>query len=62
LRPVADRLGCAEELLRAKRILDVGPSYLRQRESAAAAGGNLSAVVDGLLAEMRGNAPAGLAL
>jgi len=62
LRPVADRLGCSDELLRAKRILEVGPSYLRQRESAAAAGGSLNAVVDGLLAEMRGNAPAGLAL
>jgi carboxylate-amine ligase len=60
LRPVADRLGCSEELLRAKRILDVGPSYARQRQAADAADGNLQAVVDGLLAEMRNNAPVGL--
>jgi carboxylate-amine ligase len=62
LRPVAERLGCGEELLRAKRILDVGPSYLRQRKAAEAAGGDLHAVVDGLLAEMRADAPAGLSL
>jgi carboxylate-amine ligase len=60
LRPVADRLGCSEELLRAKRILEFGPSYARQRQAAAAADGSLQAVVDGLLTEMRNNAPAGL--
>jgi carboxylate-amine ligase len=62
LRPIAERLGCSEELLRAKRILDVGPSYARQRQAADAAGGDLSAVVDGLLGEMRDNAPAGLTI
>jgi carboxylate-amine ligase len=62
LRPIAERLGCVDELARAKRILDVGPSYLRQREAAAAAGGDLKAVVDGMLAEMRNNAPLGLAV
>jgi hypothetical protein len=40
----------------------VGPSYQRQRQAAEAAGGNLHAAVDGLLAEMRANAPAGLTL
>jgi carboxylate-amine ligase len=62
LAPVAERLGCSRELLRTKGILDVGPSYLRQRAAAAAAGGNLHAAVDGLLAEMRANAPVGLSL
>jgi glutamate---cysteine ligase / carboxylate-amine ligase len=62
LAPIAERLGCAKELQRAKAILAVGPSYARQREAAHAADGNLHAVVDALLAEMRGDAPAGLAL
>jgi carboxylate-amine ligase len=60
LHPVAERLGCSEELRRTKAILDVGPSYRRQRDAAEAAGGNLHAVVDSLLAEMRTNAPVGL--
>jgi carboxylate-amine ligase len=60
LRPVAERLGCSEELQRATTILDVGPSYQRQRNAAAAAGGDLPAVVDSLLLEMRTNAPVGL--
>jgi carboxylate-amine ligase len=62
LGPVAERLGCAEELARTKRMLDVGPSYLRQRQACDAAGGDLNAAVDGLLAEMRANAPQGLSL
>ncbi|MGN6475211.1 MAG: glutamate--cysteine ligase [Mycobacteriales bacterium] len=62
LVPIAERLGCAKELLRVKDVLVVGPSYLRQRACAKAAGGNLRAVTDGLLAEMRSFAPAGLAL
>jgi carboxylate-amine ligase len=60
LRPIADRLGCSEELARARQILDVGPSYLRQRRAAEAAGGDLHAVVDNLLQEMRDNAPGGI--
>ena len=60
LAPVAERLGCSKELLRTKQILDVGPSYLRQRSAAEAADGDLRAVVDGLLAEMRNEVPAGL--
>ena len=55
LSPIADRLDCTQELLRAKEILDTGPSYLRQREVAAASGGDLRAVVDALVAEMRDN-------
>ena len=57
LAPIADRLDCAEELGRARTILDVGPSYQRQRAAAAASGGDLSAVVDALVAEMRDNTP-----
>jgi carboxylate-amine ligase len=62
LVPIAERLGCTKELLRAKRILEVGPSYLRQRAVAEASGGDLKAVVDGLLEEMRLDAPIGLSL
>jgi YbdK family carboxylate-amine ligase len=62
LAPVAERLGCTQELLRAKRILDVGPSYQRQRAAVAAAGGDLHGAVDVLLSEMRANSPVGLSL
>jgi carboxylate-amine ligase len=61
LAPVAERLGCTEQLRRAEEICASGPSYLRQRAAAAAAGGDLTAVVDGLLAEMRDNRPAAAA-
>jgi carboxylate-amine ligase len=60
LRPVAERLECGAELARVKQILDVGPSYLRQRRAVQAAGGDLRAAVDNLLQEMRDDAPAGL--
>ncbi len=62
LVPIGERLDCAKELLRIKDVLEVGPSYLRQRACAAAAGGDMRAVVSGLLEEMRQEAPAGLAL
>jgi carboxylate-amine ligase len=62
LVPIAERLECAKELLRVKDVIDVGASYARQRACAKAAGGDLRAVVDGLLAEMRHGAPEGLAL
>jgi carboxylate-amine ligase len=61
LMPYAERLGCTEELARARKILEVGPSYQRQRAAAAAADGNLKAVVDLLVEEMRDEVPAGLA-
>jgi glutamate---cysteine ligase / carboxylate-amine ligase len=57
LAPIADRLDCSKELLRAKEIVATGPSYVRQRAVAAAAGGDLRAVVDALVAEMRDDVP-----
>ncbi|MDQ1700272.1 MAG: glutamate---cysteine ligase / carboxylate-amine ligase, partial [Frankiaceae bacterium] len=57
LTPIAERLGCTSELCRVKEILEIGPSYARQRAVAAANGGDLTAVVDALMAEMRNNAP-----
>ena len=53
LMPVAGRLGCEAELADVERILRVGASYQRQRAVAAAHEGNLTSVVDSLLAEMR---------
>jgi len=57
LTPVADRLECGPELLRIKDILDAGPPYVRQRAVAAANGGDLRAVVEALVTEMRDNTP-----
>ena len=53
LRPTARRLGCEAELESVTRILELGASYQRQRAVAARSGGDLTAVVDSLLAEMR---------
>jgi carboxylate-amine ligase len=39
------------------RILDLGASYQRQRAVAAVSGGDLTAVVDSLLAEMATGLP-----
>ena len=58
LMPFAERLQCTKELTRARDILDVGPSYARQRAVAEAHGGDLTAVVDALVQEMRDDAPA----
>ena len=44
---------CEAELADVERVLAVGASYQRQRAVAAAHGGDLRAVVDSLLAEMR---------
>jgi carboxylate-amine ligase len=57
LEPTARRLGCAAELADVRRILEVGASYQRQRAVAAAHGGDLRAVVDSLLGEMRDGLP-----
>ncbi|MBV9097829.1 MAG: glutamate--cysteine ligase [Frankiaceae bacterium] len=57
LNPIAERLGCVDQLCRIPQILEMGPSYARQRAVAAANGGDLTAVVDALMAEMRSNAP-----
>jgi carboxylate-amine ligase len=50
LEPVAWRLGCAEELAIASEVLEQGASYERQR-AVLRADGNLTSVVDALIAE-----------
>lgn len=57
LGPVSERLGCAEELSRISGVLSGGASYQRQRAVAAASGGDLKAVVDALIEEMRTGRP-----
>ena len=57
LRPTAERLGCAEELARVEQVVAGGASYQRQRAVARSAGGELTAVVDSLLAEFEAGAP-----
>lgn len=61
LRPAAERLGCEAELATVLSVLDGGASYQRQRAVAAASGGDLSAVVDSLLAEFTAGRPMALA-
>ncbi|WP_018653585.1 glutamate--cysteine ligase [Actinomadura flavalba] len=51
LEPVADRLGCAEELKIAGEVLDQGASYERQR-AIRAEGGTLEHVVDAAILEL----------
>ena len=58
LEPIARRLGCAAELADVERVLATGASYQRQRAVAAAHDGDLCAVVDSLLAELRNGLPA----
>jgi carboxylate-amine ligase len=58
LMPVAERLDCVEELSGVSRLLEAGASYERQRRVAAAHGGDLTAVVDALVAEMAAGVPA----
>ena len=61
LTPVARRLGCETELARV-RELAAGPGPAgRQRAAVAAAGGDVGAAVDLLLAEFAAGAPAGFA-
>jgi len=55
LTPVAQRLGCVEELGTVATVLAKGASYERQR--AVAADGSLADVVDALLAEFAAGAP-----
>jgi glutamate---cysteine ligase / carboxylate-amine ligase len=62
LMPTAHRLGCADELADVERILHVGASYQRQRAVALQRDGDLAAVVDSLLAEMRDGLPSEPAL
>jgi carboxylate-amine ligase len=53
LAPVAERLGCAEELASVADIPRRGASYQRQRRVAEATGGDLVAVVDSVVRELR---------
>jgi carboxylate-amine ligase len=57
LMPTARRLDCAEELADVERIISAGASYQRQRAVAAANDGDLTKVVDALLAEHRDGLP-----
>jgi YbdK family carboxylate-amine ligase len=58
LTPTARRLDCSAELADVERVLAVGASYQRQRAVAAAHDGDLTAVVDSLMAELRDGLPA----
>ena len=53
LTPVADRLGCAAELAAVADIPRRGASYQRQRAVAERTGGDLVAVVDSVVGELR---------
>jgi len=57
LEPVAERLGCVQELQDVLTIIEVGASYERQAVAAARAGGDLRAVVSSLIKEMRQGVP-----
>jgi carboxylate-amine ligase len=54
LEPVAERLGCTAELASMLDIPARGASYQRQREVAARTDGDLVAVVDSVVRELRG--------
>jgi carboxylate-amine ligase len=53
LTPIAERLGCLDELWGVHAILERGASYQRQLLVADANGGSLTAVVASLVAELR---------
>ena len=53
LEPVAERLGCASELASVASIVGRGASYQRQRAVAARTHGDLVAVVDSVVRELR---------
>jgi carboxylate-amine ligase len=53
LAPVAERLGCSAELASVLDIPVRGASYQRQRAVAAASDGDLVAVVDSVVQELR---------
>jgi carboxylate-amine ligase len=56
LAPVAAELGCAGELVDVKAILELGPSYARQR-AIVARGGSLQDVVRALVEELATDQP-----
>ena len=53
LTPTARRLGCVEELASVQAVVARGASYQRQRRVAAEHGGDLVAVVDSVVRELR---------
>jgi carboxylate-amine ligase len=57
LTPIAEKLGCVDELHTVETVLSTGASYQRQRAVAEKNGGDLRAVVDLLLDEMRSGHP-----
>jgi carboxylate-amine ligase len=57
LAPVAHDLGCVEELAAVADMVEAGASYQRQRAAARAHGGDLVAVMDSLVAELRNGLP-----
>ncbi|GGC10306.1 glutamate--cysteine ligase [Cellulomonas carbonis] len=57
LEPTAERLRCSDELDGIRTILRKGASYQRQRAVARRNGGELDAVVNALVAEMRAGRP-----
>jgi carboxylate-amine ligase len=57
LEPVAERLGCTEQLHDVLTLLEIGASYERQALASAQAGGDLRAVVSLLIREMREGRP-----
>ncbi len=57
LGPTSQRLGCVEELAAVEAQLETGASYQRQRAVAAAHDGELTAVVDSLIAEFDAGRP-----
>ena len=57
LGPTSQRLGCVEELAAIEAQLETGASYQRQRAVAAAHDGDLTAVVDSLIAEFDAGRP-----
>jgi glutamate---cysteine ligase / carboxylate-amine ligase len=57
LAPVAERLGCIDELEQVRVILRRGASYQRQRAVARRHAGELDAVVASLVAEFKAGRP-----
>ncbi|WP_445263195.1 glutamate--cysteine ligase [Pseudokineococcus sp. 5B2Z-1] len=57
LQPVARDLGCVDALCAVERITRTGASYQRQRSVAQRSGGDLVAVVDALVGELRAGEP-----
>lgn len=57
LEPTAERLGCSDQLALISEITRHGPSYQRQRRVAEASNGDLTAVVESMLEEMRAGRP-----